>query len=506
MWTELIEWIKKLFGKKKTSANREQQSENQKYSEEYSDTKDINFTDIFSSRLAMHTMSDSTAEIPPDNARADFLNTVLSDVWAKSKKIVSLALGVGGVALVPYVKNGKILYNIVTQDRLIINGKDGDKIIDATILADRLIINDRAFYRFTNYTVENNTLYITNKAINSSGAPCVVEEWKEIPDIAISNVDRVLFGFIKSPIDNRKCSDDYGVPVTYGCHKIIDEIKECLDQYKKEFNLKKVKLQVDGRVLDKDPKTGKAIIKDDLFMEGISADGDLFNIFDPAIRDVSFRNRLTDLFSLLEKEVGTSKGILTEPQATYENGEAIRRSVGATFAIVTDIRKAVEKGFADYLYACDVLANFFNLCPQGEYEVQYDWSYSMIESAEESWMQRKELQAAGGLSLAELRAYVTGEDIETAEEKVAEIKEQEPSLSSLLGMDNDAGPVSSSAKRVEEKIDDTVTKTLNGAQTQSLINIVMQFQQGVLTEGQAISIISTSIGVSKEQATELLRA
>lgn len=60
--------------------------------------------------------------------------------------------------------------------------------------------------------------------------------------------------------------------------------------------------------------------------------------------------------------------------------------------------------------------------------------------------------------------------------------------------------------QIENDIDETVTKQLNGAQTQSLINIVMQYKEGVLSEGQAISIISTSIGISKEQATELLRA
>lgn len=49
-------------------------------------------------------------------------------------------------------------------------------------------------------------------------------------------------------------------------------------------------------------------------------------------------------------------------------------------------------------------------------------------------------------------------------------------------------------------------KQLNGAQAQSLINIVMQYQQGILSEGQAVSIIAASIGVSKEQAKEILTA
>lgn len=66
-------------------------------------------------------------------------------------------------------------------------------------------------------------------------------------------------------------------------------------------------------------------------------------------------------------------------------------------------------------------------------------------------------------------------------------------------------PPRATENRIEEQIEDTVIKQLNGAQTQSLINIVMQYQQGVLSEGQAINIITTSIGVSKEQAKEILK-
>lgn len=45
---------------------------------------------------------------------------------------------------------------------------------------------------------------------------------------------------------------------------------------------------------------------------------------------------------------------------------------------------------------------------------------------------------------------------------------------------------------------------LNGAQTQSLINIIMQYQQGIITRGQAISIISLSVGISKEEAADIV--
>ena len=45
---------------------------------------------------------------------------------------------------------------------------------------------------------------------------------------------------------------------------------------------------------------------------------------------------------------------------------------------------------------------------------------------------------------------------------------------------------------------------LNGAQTQSLITVVSQLAAGVLSEGQAINIISASIGVSKEEAKAII--
>lgn len=48
-------------------------------------------------------------------------------------------------------------------------------------------------------------------------------------------------------------------------------------------------------------------------------------------------------------------------------------------------------------------------------------------------------------------------------------------------------------------------ETLNGAQTQSLLSVIEQYTSGTIKEGQAIMIISTSIGVSTEQAEKILK-
>lgn len=425
--------IKRLFSRKRTVTSDQQQAENEAYNDEYMDTSKINFNAIFSNSISTLTVSDCTCEIPADNKRAELLNEVLQSVWSKIKKITSKALGTGGCIIVPYVSGGKIFFNVIKQNRLIINGVLGDKITAATVIAESLTINDALYYRLVNYEIVNNTLYITHKSINAYGAAAVVEEWENIQDIAIANVDRVPFGFIKSPVDNRKESDDYGVPITYGCDDIKEQIMECLKQIRKEFKAKKARLQVDDRAFAKDPKTGKPIVEDDLYM-AVQGDPDLFNIFDPAFRESSYHARLDKLYGLFEKQVGTDRGILTEPETRGATATEIKNAVKKTFAIITDTRKAIEKGLEDFIYACDVLANYYNLTPPGKYQINFDWDYSLIESSTEKWQQMQDLQAIGGMSKAELRAWQTGESIEEAQKAVDEISKKEPDIRTLVGM------------------------------------------------------------------------
>lgn len=434
MFEQIWEWISRLFGRNKKKISSSEYNKNQAYNRDYMESEKINFTAIFAQRLATLAVSDSSASIPDENMRAAVLDEVFQEVWGRIKKITASALGCGGCVIVPYVKGGKLYYNTVKQSRLIIHEMDGEKITGATILSDSITIDDRVYYRFTDYVIIENTLYITHRSVTQYGSDAIVPEWESIQDMAIGNVDRVPFGFIKSPINNRGERDFYGVSITYGCGMIISQIMECLEQIKEEFELKRVRLQVDERVLDKDPKTGKLILKDKLFMKGYSEDGKLFNIYDPAIRESSHFARLEKLFELLERQIGTSKGILTAPASFGATATEIRAAMSDTYALISDIRKAIEKGLEDFVIACNVLLNVYTTTPQGKHDIKFDWSYALIESSSETWQQMKDLQSIGGMSKAELRQFVTGEDIEEAQKAVDEIKDQEPSLSSLMGM------------------------------------------------------------------------
>ncbi|MBQ9091669.1 MAG: phage portal protein [Anaerotignum sp.] len=428
-------FILRLFGLEKKGVDEVQMQHNTHFAEQYEDISKINFTSIFANKLTTLAVSESTADIDGDNARADFQKECLKALWENRKRLTSRMLGTGGCVAAPYVKDGELLYDLIPQSRVIITEKQGERITGAVILADSLKRNQKVYYRLTDYRVQGETLAITNRVIDGSGSPATVSEWKDIADHSISGVDRVLFAFFKSPIDNRKSADEYGVPVTFGCDGLMQEIQETLKEIEKEFKQKKARVFADERFFRYDQKTGKRILPGEAFiaanMEGSNS---AMEIFSPDIRDSSYYNRLLHLFELLEKAVGTSKGILTAPETRGATATEIKASIYDTYALVADIRTVLEKGIGEYLQCCDVLANYYGLAPMGEYDLKFDWSYSMIESSSETWAQLKDAQAMGVKSKAEVRIWLNpNETLEEAEEKIQEIQKNEPTVTNLLG-------------------------------------------------------------------------
>ena len=232
MFRNIFMWILRNIFKVSTETNTRELEDNQKYAFDYERIDDINFNAIFSNKLASYVVSDSTMNIDGDNDRTELLNKIGQSLWKKSKKYISMSFGYGGIFLVPYVKGNKLFYNVVPQGRVTIDSVEGENIIGATILAEKKVIKtnngrDKIYIRWTNYKIENNKCIIEQKFSDENGDEIPVPIfWNNIMlKQVITDVDRVLFGFIKSPINNRKVNDKYGVPITYGCEHTIKEIK-----------------------------------------------------------------------------------------------------------------------------------------------------------------------------------------------------------------------------------------------------------------------------------------
>lgn len=439
MLKNIFLWILNTF-KIKTQTTSKEIDENSKYAKLYESIDNINFSAIFSNKLANYTISDSNMNIEGENARVDLLDKIGQSLWKKIKKPVSMAFGYGGVIIVPYVKGGKLYYNLVPQSRLTIDETDGDLITGATVLAEKKVvsgtISQTTYLRWTNYQIKDGNLTITQQYSDNKGNKIPVPEfWKDIQEVStITNVDRVPFGYIKSPINNRKANDTYGVPITYGCEATILEIKETMKQMLREYELKECFVGVDYTMFKTDGK-GKVteLPSSGLYKLFNFDDNDnKFNVFDPQFRDYTIR--LQELYKRLEHEIGTSYGILSEVDTSNATATEIKRSMYDTFTICDDMRSNIEKGLDDFFYACNVLANAYNLSPQGEYEVSFEWSYSLLEDTQTEWSQLTYAQNKGIISDVELRQWLKpDETLEESQKAIEEIKASQPNIDDLLG-------------------------------------------------------------------------
>ena len=430
-------WILSNIFHIQTETKQTEIEANQKYTNDYERIDEINFNAIFGNKLANYVVNDSNMNILGDNDRQELLNKTGQSMWKKMKKITSMSFGLGGVFIVPYVKKGKMYYSIVPQGRVTIDETEGDLITGATILAEKKEITTsmgqtKTYLRWTNYRLKDGNLVIEQKFSDETGHPIPTPDfWKNIMvKQTITNVDRVLFGYVKSPINNRKSNDKYGVPITYGCDETIAEIKETMKQILYEYRAKKTFIGVDATLFD-----GKgALPRDGIYKafdfgnEGESK----FEIYDPAFRP--YTDRLQELYKRLEHEIGTSYGILSEVDSQNATATEIKRSMYDTFTICDDMRTNIEKAMDDFFYACNVLANAYNLSAQGDYEIDFDWSYSLLQDPAQEFSQLMQCENKGIVKKEEIRQWMyPDEDLEESKKTIEEIKKENPDVDDLLG-------------------------------------------------------------------------
>lgn len=430
-------WVLNKIFKTPTETKQKEVEDNQRYAFEYERIDNINFNAIFSNKLANYVISDSNMNIEGENPRTELLNKTGQSMWKKAKKIVSMGFGYGGLVLIPYVKGNKLFYNLISQSRFTIDSTEGDLITGATILAEKKEITTdmgktKIFIRWTNYRLENGNCVIEQKFTDETGKEIPVPSfWQNILlKQTITGVDRALFGYIKSPINNRKTNDKYGVPITYGCEATINEIKETMKQLLEEFRLKRPFVGIDATLFN----DKNALPTDGLYKSfDFGNDGEKnFEVFDPAFR--SYTERLQELYKRLEDEIGTSRGIISDVQTSNATATEIKRAMYDTFNIVDDMRSNVEKGLEDFFYACNVLANAYNLSPMGDYELSFDWSYSLLEDTQTEWNQLTLAESKGIVSKVEVRQWLKpDETLEESQKAIDEIQATNPTVDDVLG-------------------------------------------------------------------------
>lgn len=441
MWEQIRQILKHLFNKAPTATDAEIQR-TQKDMTAYQDIKDLNPTAIFANALSVLAFGDSSISVTDANGestrRTELLDEIAQKHWKSIKQNIAVGNGSGMIAAIPYsVNNGlgrRIYIDVVSKDRMFVTGTQGDEITTITVLSDHKKIGFKDYYRWTDYSASNGIYTITQRATQDHReCPLAcVPDWKNIDEVTkISGVDRLPIGIYKCPTSNRRPSTIDGVPITYGCDKTISRIKETLKQIDEEYSEKQSLIFADKIMMDKGDKISAKIFK----VLNPSKDGKpFFEIFSPEFRDTSLFNRLVENFAMLEREVGTSRGVVTDLESNNATATEIRRATYQTFALCDDIHTNTQAYFDGLMYGVNVLCNYYGLFPDSEYKINYDWSYAMLEDSETTYRQLSEGNSKGAISTVELRQFMKpDETLEEAKAAVEEIRENNPTMSMLIG-------------------------------------------------------------------------
>ena len=427
MLGDIINFVKRLFGVK-PQKTQDEQSQQEEERRQYEQARQINFDAIFAQKLSKKAMTESKITIETDNARSVLLDKTLQEIWGKMKAdLCAYAIGTGGFFIVPYVSRGKIKYDVVSQDRVIINTVEGNTITACTIIADFFARDYKRYTRLTDYTLIDGVCTITNRAVRDGAQIPLdsVPQWQGIPEvIGITGCKALPLSYFRGAKSRRKAGDIYGTNICYGCNDTIRDINETLCEIRKEYLNKQSRLGIDERMIITGTD-GKSRRVPDNYIKLHTDSNSFFEIFDPAIRDTSYYNRLDKLFALLEVQVGTSRGILTEQTTAYATATEIKQANFDTFTMVDGIRTNMETGVNQLVEVLQVLANYYNLSPAGEVLYKITWDYQQTESSTETWAQIRDGVAMHAVSPVEARQYIfPSESREQAEKAIADMPKE----------------------------------------------------------------------------------
>ena len=451
MFDKVWDYVLKKLYERVSMQSSKKLTQNQKDAQDFYDISHENITALIANALSILAFGDSSVYIDLNGKttqRTELLNKIAVKEFTVAKRKITSALGVGMIVSIPYcTDNGlgpKIYIDTVTKDRFYITGMQGDEITECTVLADTYITETEKYLRWTDYSVSNGIYTIRNKATNAGGTEIPltrIKKWENIqPEINISGVDRLPVAFYSCPVGGRRPDSTEGVPITYGCGAILEKIKKVLENIEKEFDNKKVRVFAPRSLLmpqrDKDGKVIGKELNDELYVKtSPTTEDETITVFDPAIRESSYFSKLQQHFGLLEKMIGCSKGILTDLITNGATATEIRRAMNSTFCLTDDMRKEYVKYFNDLMYAVNVLCNYYSLTPISEYEINFDWNYSLIEDSEQTFRQMTEAKSHGAISTLEIRQFIKPDETpEEAQKAIDDIKKNEPPLSSLIGM------------------------------------------------------------------------
>lgn len=427
--------------------------------------RSINFAKYICQYTAKKTCLDLDVKVEGSD-RADFIAKIVDSMVDKViRDKVEDAIGMGGVILKP---NGNInpsnAIDYVMPWNYVITEQSTNGDILGIVFFDK-IQRGNMFYSRLEYQhfidgvtedgVEGRFYQIENKAFRSQNETSLgmeiplesVPEWSMIqPITTITNVEQVLFGYLKMPSNNTiDYSSPEGVSIFANCIEELRNLDVAWSRKSDEVDDSQHMTFIDESALTKSGKNGReSRVKLPRFVKGLRMGVDSSSTIEEHVATLLTEQRVADLnsiLSLISTKAGFSQGqFILDRKTGRLTATQIESDDNETVETITDIRIALKAAVKGLVYAlnkyCDIVYNlpdgYVNILDENVEDEDIFYFKDLMASFEQDRNRAYQLMLQGIYSkkkyLMEYEGFKEDEAIAMMEEAKAENAEKENNL------------------------------------------------------------------------------
>ena len=400
-------------------------------------------------------------QVPTTNVeRAVYLNKQYKKLKRELRKQIEYGIAKGGLVFKPYVvikgansdnpkdKQVEIEFDYIQADAFYPLTFDAANNITEAAFVQTKIEKEVIYRRLEYHKWEDNTVTVINKAFKSTNKQVEgmndldlgkeislkeVPEWSTLQDkITIKNVDRPLFAYFRMPEANTiETTSPLGVS---GFSRAVNLIRDADMQYSRllwEYEAGEMAINVDRdafKYMEDTNGVDHSVLprmQSRLYRRlDIGAD-ELFEPFSPQLRDANYIEGLNAILMRIEDVCGISRGTLSDSIDIARTATELKILKQRSYQTNADIQSAIQKTLEDIIYIMNTYCTLYEITPEGEYDVNFEWDDSLIVDTDMELEKRILLQQHGIVSKLENRMWYFGETERQAQEALSQVAEEE---------------------------------------------------------------------------------
>lgn len=400
-----------------------------------------------------------------DTARAEYLESQYKKLKKQLRKQIEYGIAKGGLVIKPYVVVNKagnsdgvnsditpttdIEFDFVQADAFYPLAFDASGRITEAAFVQSKVERDKVYRRLEYHKWENNVVTVVNKAYRSTNlrtsndidnadlgeeiSLSEVPEWKDLESkTTVKNVTKPLFAYFKMPEANTvDPTSPLGVS---GFSRAVNLIKDADIQYSRllwEYEAGEMAIDIDRDALRTDTDndgtdhTKPNHLQQRLYRKlDLGNNSDTYYPFAPSLRDVNYTNGLNVILMRIEDVCGISRGTLSDSADVARTATELKILKQRSYQTNAEIQQAIEDAIRDAIYVMNVYATLYEITPEGEYEVSFEWDDSILVDIDEEINKRITLMQNGLASKLETRMWYFGETEQQAKQALDQINKE----------------------------------------------------------------------------------